>query len=443
MYNPENRQYILKNSLGISYHVYFEEGRGLCIRMLSDSKIWSRGYVLDKSAINDFAAALDKNDVFHFFYQTRDGSLNYGHGMHGQIETRPVLNSRDPVPWTKHVSLILLEKATVFFYVLRYQSRHIISMQTIQNGKLSRPVAIDYVENACYRSIADHEGKCHLFYAGSDGLKNHLYHRTMKEDLTGFNPPERIFSTEFSLGSVSATCTGGNKIHVSFGVSGDGFYEILYKNLAGDREAISLYKGENAPGHSGLVCSGGTVYFFRAADGNLYFRSSENDGQDWTNEAPYPIGNNIVCFSYASNHKDENIFPGEIPGNFTRGYKLAFLEQDRIKPVNVKKPQTSTETEILNGLETKILQLQKHLDNIQNNIQKEFDNLQNELTKLWLTQKSFEKKLIYLDGLYAELQDRILYEPEENKCNKKIPPSYSSESFHSLPAAEEISREDA
>ena len=88
MYNPEQKQYILKNSLGVSYHVYFEQGRGLCIRMLSDSRIWSRGYVLDKSAINDFSAVLDKNDIFHFFFQTRDGKLVYGHGMHGQIESR-------------------------------------------------------------------------------------------------------------------------------------------------------------------------------------------------------------------------------------------------------------------------------------------------------------------------------------------------------------------
>ena len=63
--------------------------------MLSDSRIWSRGYVLDKSAINDFAVALDKNDVFHFVFQTNKGSIMYGHGMHGQIEVHPILASKE------------------------------------------------------------------------------------------------------------------------------------------------------------------------------------------------------------------------------------------------------------------------------------------------------------------------------------------------------------
>lgn len=71
--------------------------------------------MLDKSAVDDFAAVLDKNDIIHFFYQTRDGKLMYGHGMHGQIEFRPVLESREPTPWPKYVSLMVIERTVILF----------------------------------------------------------------------------------------------------------------------------------------------------------------------------------------------------------------------------------------------------------------------------------------------------------------------------------------
>lgn len=71
MYEPEKKQFILKNSFGVSYHVFYEPSRGLCLRMLSDSYIWSRGFVLASHAVNDFAAALDNDDFLHFVFPVK------------------------------------------------------------------------------------------------------------------------------------------------------------------------------------------------------------------------------------------------------------------------------------------------------------------------------------------------------------------------------------
>jgi len=398
MYNPEQKQYILKNSLGVSYHVYFEQGRGLCIRMLSDSRIWSRGYVLDKSAINDFSAVLDKNDIFHFFFQTRDGKLVYGHGMHGQIESRPILGSKDPTPWPKYVSLLVMEKAVLFFYVIRYQNRYMISMQSIDEGKLSRPVAIDYIEGTYHLTFLDKKEKCHLFYVSTDKSKYHLYHRILKDDFSTFNLPVKIFSTHHGIRFISAVLTEADKIHIAFEVSGDEFYEIMHKNLSTDESSETLYKSKTAPGHWGLVYNSGVIFFFRVVHENIYLKSSENNGTTWSDEILYPLANN-VCFSYTSNYpKDENIFAKEIPGNFSRGYQLAFLNEEKIKSIQHRKTSEPSNREITccSNLEKKILALQ----NLTGNMQKE-------LTKLWLTQKNFEKKLEHLSRSYSELQEQI------------------------------------
>jgi len=401
MYSPGQKQYILKNSLGVSYHVYFEQGRGLCIRMLSDSRIWSRGYMLDKSAINDFSAVLDRNDIFHFFFQTHDGRLMYGHGMHGQIELQPVLNSRDSTPWPKHVSLLFLERTALCFYVIKYQNRNLVSMQTIQDGNLSRPIAISYIEDSCYLSFSDAEGKCHLLYVSSDKSKKHLYHRILKDDFSTFNLPERLFSTDYTIGPLSAVCTEANNIHIAFEVSGDEFHEIIYMKPASGGKTVTLYRSGTAPGSTGLAYINGVIYFFRVNDEKIYFRCSENNGESWSDEALYPLGNNIVCYSYFSNHpKDKTIYAREIPGNFTRGYQLAFLDEEKVRSAQDRKISNSRENDYISNLEKKIILLQNVTD-----------NMQRELTKLWLTQKNFEKRLEYLIRSFSEMQDQTQNPP--------------------------------
>lgn len=423
MYNPGQKQYILKNSLGISYHVYFEQGRGLCIRMLSDSRIWSRGYVLDKTAINDFSVVLDKNDIFHFFYQIRDGSLMYGHGMHGQIESWPVLNSKDPTPWSKHVSLLVSEDTTIFFYIIRYQNRNLISMQTIREGKLSRPVAVDYIEGTRYSSFLDRKGKCHLFYASPDKSKTNLYHRICKDDFSTFNLPEKIYTTDHKINFLSAICTETNDIHIAFEVAGDEFCEIMYKNLTAEGRPEVLYQGKTDPGCPGLVYINGSIFCFRAADENIYFRSSENNGESWSDEVLYPLGNN-VCFSYVSNFpKDGTVFSTEIPGNFTRGYQLAFFNEVKIKPPD-KKTSNSQENASFSNLEKKILLLQNLTD-----------NMQRELTKLWITQKSFEKKLDYLIRSYSGLQEQIMNQSDD-EYNEEPPSEPADDTSDSIQTGE-------
>lgn len=416
MHNPDQRQYILKNSLGVSYHVYFEQGRGLCIRMLSDSRIWSRGYVIDKSATNDFSVMLDKNDIFHFFFQTQDGRLMYGHGMHGQIKIQPILSSKDPTPWPKHVCLLLLEKTVLFFYVIKYKNRFLISMQFIREGVLSKPVAIDYVEGPNYLSLLDKDGKCHLFYVGYDKEQMNLYHRVLKDDFSTFGLPEKIFSAKQNIRSLSGVCTGSNKIHIAFEVFSDDFCNIMYKNLSEDAKPASLYEGKTVPGHSGLVYNNGVIYLFRMLNGNIYFRSSENNGTAWFNDELYPLGSNVILFSYITNYsKEEDFFSTAVPGNFSRGYQLAFLNEVRVKPVEERKVVKNQESSEFNDIKKKVLLLQNLTD-----------NMQRELTKLWLTQKSFEKQLDFLSRSYKDLQNQITYQPTED-YNEEPPPEFLDE----------------
>lgn len=423
MYNPEHRQYILKNSLGVSYHVFFEQGRGLCIRMLSDSRIWSRGYVLDKSATDDFSVLLDKNDIFHFIFQNREGKLLYGHGMHGHIEVQPILESRDPTPWSKHVSLQVLKNGVIFFYTIKHQNRYLLSSQSIQEGRLSKPAAVDYIEESEYIAFTDGDLKCHLLYVTSDKSGFHLNHRTVKDDLSTFSHPEKIYSCKGNISSLSAVCTDKNEIYLIFKVSGNEADEIMYKNTASDQKPEILYRSKTDPGRTGLVYCNGTLYFFRVSDENIYFRSLNSNSAEWSDEELYPFGNNITCFSYISNYSNDGAgYFREIPGNFSRGYQIAFLNDAKVKTVQERKPVSNIDSSEIHNLDKKILMLQNLVE-----------NMQKELTKLWVTQKNFEKKLEHLERSYAELNDILSYQPENYNETPDTPGSNQTGETESQP----------
>jgi hypothetical protein len=115
MNKGEQKHIILKNSFGISYHIYFDQERGLCLRMLDNERVWSRAFVLSDLSVNDFCAAIDNKDIIHFVFQAKDGRILYGHGRRGHIDIQPILGSKDTTPWHKYVSLLVFNDTILFF----------------------------------------------------------------------------------------------------------------------------------------------------------------------------------------------------------------------------------------------------------------------------------------------------------------------------------------
>lgn len=448
MYNPEQKQVILKNSLGVSYHVFFEPGRGLCVRMLGDSGIWSRGYTLSNHAVNDFSVILDREDIFHFIFQSPDGQILYGHGRHGQIEILPVLTSRDTTPWMKHVSLIQHGDRILLFYMVRYQKKYLLSMQTVKDNSFLKPSAIDYVDGPGnnYRVVIDQRGKCHLFYTNNELVVKRLVHRLYNDSTGIFSAPEKIISTEQDL-TLSSVAVSENYIHLLYGLSSENLYQVYYRAMNTD-SPVCLYKGSSPPGYTGLLYHHGILRYYRVSADCIYTKTSADSGESWTDEAPYPFGtgSSLTCFTYFSNLPLERseLFCREIPGNFSKGYHLAFLYDEKTeeaakdfypkfsmnsrskqemgedflpggKPELKETPRATADNPLLKELQKKVLLLQNLTE-----------NMQRDLTKLWLTQKGHEKKLLRLERYYGELKNQSL--PDEDATLRFCdPPDQASE----------------
>lgn len=454
MYNPEQKQVILKNSFGVSYHVFYDSNRGLCLRMLSDSYIWSRMFVLASPAENDFSVTLDKDDFLHFVFQSREGSIMYGHGRHGQIEIKPILNSKDATPWPKYISLLISDDTVIVFYKIRYSGRHLISMQTITNDIISKPMAIDYADGSGsnYTVFLDNNGKCHIVYTITENSKTHLIYRELHEDYSIFSAPKRIYSSDGNILFPTAVADSDGKIHLLFQLHLDNSYETLYKNISLPKIEQTLYNGSTPPGYTGLLHKSGTLHSYRVNDSGIQFRSCHDGGKSWTDELPLRFGNGgeLTCFIYNTNFKKEreSFCSSEVPGDFSHGYRLAFLSDESASPEIADMPNhrntsasafdsftkneyTAKEKRSLNPdvvskenaitdqsikkIENKILQLQNITE-----------NMQRDLTKQWLLLKDFEKRLGRLIPLHqeylnsgqnsSEANSEIQYKEEPYEC---------------------------
>lgn len=427
MYNPEQKQVILRNSLGVSYHVFFEPGKGLSVRMLGDSGIWSRGYTLSGQSVNDFSVILDEEDIFHFAFQSVDGQILYGHGRHGQIEIQPVLTSRDTTPWKKHVALIRYGDGILLFYMVRFQNKYLLSAQAVQENSLQKPFAVDYVDGPGenYRVFVDRRGKCHLVYTRNDSAAKRLIHRVYNDSTGIFSAPENIVSTEHEI-SVSSVTVCEDRIHLLYSLSSENLYQVFCRTPDAEKPSC-LYRGSSPPGYTGLLVHHGILRYYRVSADCVFTRTSVNNGESWTDEALYPFGTgaSLTCFTYFTNHPGERskIFCREIPGNFSKGYQLAFLNDHSYAEVpevllplkdfdnrqetpessfsdtkpDIRKPSGArADPAPLKDLQKKVLLLQNLTE-----------NMQRDLTKLWLAQKGIEKKLARLERFYGQLKEQI------------------------------------
>jgi len=420
MNKEEQKHIILKNSFNISYHIYYDEERGLCLRMLDGDRVWSRPFVLSDLSVNDFCAAIDEKDIIHFVFQAKDGHIMYGHGRRGHIDIQPILGSKDTTQWHKRLSMLVFEDIVLFFYVIRHNDRHLIAIQSIINGALSKPMAIDYIDGSDrhYVVFRDRPGKCRLFYPRSEKSVMCLCHRILKDDLTVFTAPEKLYETEGEILFPSAVCGQDNRIYVSFQDKRDGMYRVLFMEY-GTAEPLVLYNSPSPAGRSGLVYNNRTLILYRTDERNIHLRISGDGGINWTDEKRYLSDfTNMPCrFIYGTNVDKERAswFFNEIPGCFTKGYQLAFLGEeppqrtapakaaekdssmiDRILPVKKPADAESGKSGISSGgttaanIEHKFIHLRKFVE-----------NMQKELTKLWLTQKEFDKKL---SDLHEEIE---------------------------------------
>jgi hypothetical protein len=334
MYNTDSRQYIYKQSTGVLWNFFHDEKQGLCYSTLNKRNNWTNPVSLFKNAHRYFFADMDQEDRFHIVFQDIQGNVHYSLMDGDSIKTVPVLNSKTPAAYNKHLYLIPGKSNILIFYILQHDNSLILAYQIISEGKISNPKVIDYITDSNYPCsfICDKASNIYAFYQSSDGKYLQLGYKK-------YNSSQKFWSEFTPITKYAGNCEyprtiidNNGIIHLCYQRKVLKQNEMVYQQKMPDKnlwtnEVIvhsSIHSFENAS----ILWSNDSIIIYWVRDDIIYYNSGSQSGNSWGKPAKYytPSGRQIACMSYKSNnvYDMEKLVAKDIPGSFSGGLKLIF-----------------------------------------------------------------------------------------------------------------------
>ncbi len=336
MYNPGNVHFIFRQSTGEVLDFYHSERFGLCYSSLTRKNIWTNPVSVNRGAFSSFSAEMDTEDRFHILLQDLQGNLHYVLMEGSAVKTIPVLSSRSPSVYDKHLRVIPLRDEIHLFYVLKQERSPILSHQILGAGKGGKPRVVDYVsDNSCPASVIyDGKGSIHAFYQASDGKHLQLGEKNYDISLKRWGDYVPITDYNGDCGYPKAVLDCDGTIHLSYQRASAGQYELIYRQKKADSEQwsgeIVMHNSIHTFENASIMWLNDSVIIYWLRDGVIYCRIGYQSGISWGKPYRYsfPYKGDILCLTYKTNFADEAAKTAvyNIPGTLTGGLKLAFYK---------------------------------------------------------------------------------------------------------------------
>ncbi|NJD02878.1 MAG: hypothetical protein FIA99_09880 [Ruminiclostridium sp.] len=394
MYNSGNKQFIFRQSNGDIWNFYHDYRYGLCYNTLTKRNTWTNPVSLHKSAFQSFFAEMDPDDRFHILFQDNLGNVNYSFMDKDSIKTVPVLNSKAPTAYNKHLCLIPFKNSICFFYVLRQESSPIFAYQVLSEEKISNPRVIDYVsDNICpYSVLMDKNQNIYAFYQTTDGKHLQLGYKkyNMQRKLWNEFAPVSKYDGDCEFPRVISDSSG--IMHLSYQRKAGKQFELVYQQKTPDKNIWSNEVVIHVSGHSfddsSIFWVNDNVIIYWVRDDIIYYCLGTQSGNVWEKPLRYsfPTTHKLLCMSYKSNNAYEidKTAIVEIPGSFAGGLKLAFYQQ----------PSDNGENLSAEELRTLILDSLKLLKVGMEDLKDSGIGLRDDLNKYGNRQKELEKDIV-------------------------------------------------
>ncbi len=410
MYSFNNKQYVFKQLSGKLWNIYYDAKLGICYSTLTKRNTWTEPIPIERKAYQYFYTDMDDNECFHLIYQDLHGNIFYSKLDNGLITTLPILNSKSPSLYNKHLYLIPVQNNIHFLYILLYNNNILLTHQILVNGSVGSPKVIDYVykNNLPYSTVLDKSGDIYAFYQSANSTPMQFGYRI-------FSSTKNLWSDFLSITSPGTNCDfpsiivdNSNVMHICFQKQSIGQYELVYKQkmpekiLWSDETVIhsSIYPFEN----SSIISIDDKIFIYWVRNDIIYYSFSKNKGISWSKPSRYnfPVGRNLLCLSYKTNipYELNRIALKDIPGSFINGVRLAFY-QDFLGSGNAGLTQENLKNMIVDSL--------KYMKDSVDKFSEEIEDLGNRIEGLTLFQKNIireiDKHSIRLNLLENELKE--------------------------------------
>ncbi len=446
MYNPNNKQFVFKDSEGKLWNFYYDNNQGICYSVFSKRSAWSEPKVVQPEAFEQFYVEIDEKDCFHLIYQDKKGNIIYCFMQQNEtVKAMPVLTSKSHSVFNKHLSLIVANSSVHIFFIIEHNGIYMLSYQTITDGV---PVAPKKVDNITvlpnpYTVVYDLNDDIYVFYHISDGKNNQIGYKKYSTVNKAWSEYSQI--TMFSSNSQNPKIVVDRNgiFHICYVRKQDKQFQLVYQQKIPDRnmwtsESILATSGTPISNFSILsVKSSLVIYYIK--DDSLYSFISNDSGVSFTRSSKNTsLSRQHICVRYKSNSPYEHVQANEIPATFVNGFKLMFTHDS----VDLESGLSTDEMRGIITTELKILKRQvadlKEAQNIIFNNIKDLESSQHNMEHSLM--KEISKIMIGIKPSKPNvepLQENISTHVEAPKNNTKRSANLYTQSFTTLPKSRE------
>jgi hypothetical protein len=440
MYNSIQRQYVFRQTSGELWNFFHDEKLGLCYSTLTKRNTWTNPVSFHKNAHHSFFTDMDQEDRFHILFQDNQGTIQYSYLDGNSLKTIPVLNSKTPTVYEKHLFLIPFKNNVHFFYVLQHEGSWILAYQVLNDGKISSPKVVDYVPGSIcpYAVVCDKASNLYVFYQSSDGKFLQLGYKK-------YNTAQKFWSEFTPVTKYAGNCEypraiidANGIIHICYQRSTTKQYEIVYQQKVHDKNLwsgeIVVHSSVHQFDNSSIIWINDDIIVYWVRDDIIYYNIGSQSGNIWgkPSRLDFTAGRQLLCLAYRTNnvYESQRIVADNIPGSFVGGLKLAFYQQ----------PQDNGENLSAEDLKTLILDSLKLLKASIEDLKESELEIREQLTGLENTCRELDKEMVKctvkanypetqagqikifskrLNGFEAELKS---IRSEENNTDEQKPP---------------------
>ncbi|EPR09503.1 hypothetical protein [Ruminiclostridium papyrosolvens] len=446
MYNPNNKQFVFKDSEGKLWNFYYDTNQGICYSIFSKRFAWSEPRVVQSEAYEQFYVEIDEKDCFHIIYQDKKGNIIYCFMQQNEtVKALPVLTSKSHSVFNKHLSLIVANSSVHIFFIIEHNGIYMLSYQTITAGV---PVAPKKVDNITllpnpYTVVYDLNDDIYVFYHISDGKNNQIGYK--KYSMVNKIWSEYSQITMFSSNSQNPRVVVDRNgiFHICYVRKQDKQFQLVYQQKIPDRNmwtSESILAGSGTPiSNFSILSVKSSLVIYYLKDDALYSFISNDFGASFTKSSKSTsLSRQHICVRYKSNSPYEHVQADEIPASFVNGFKLMFTHDsmDLESGLNTDEMRAIITTE-LKILKRQVADLKEAQNIIFNNIKSLESNQQNMELSLM---KEISKILIGIKPVKSDVEpihaNRSTY-PEAPQNNLKHTTNPYTQSFSNLPKSRE------
>lgn len=337
MYSSDARQFVLRQSTGDFWNFYHDNRYGICYSTLTKRNNWINPVSLHKNAYHNFFADMDLEDHFHLLFQDSQGNIHYSYIDKDSINTIPILNSKTPSAYNKHLFLIPAKNSVHIFYVLRRDSSPILAHQILSNGNTNNPRVIDYITegNKPYSIIQDKAQNIFVFYQSTDGKYLQIGYRkynSQKKSWSEFNPITRF---DGNCEYPEIIIDSNDIMHLCYQRHNQKQFDLVYLQKTPEKNVWSnetiIYSSSHSFENASVFWVNDNVIVFWVREDTIYYSLGSQSGNTWEKPAKYnfPATHKLVCLSYKTNniYEADKISVKTIPGSLNGGLRFAFYQQ--------------------------------------------------------------------------------------------------------------------